>query len=269
MPTPKEPPTVNILHLQNSTFRIACLDLAGTDPAAPPDLYLHGLGSSSIATFPAIATRPELRNHRAILLDLPGFGFSTAPGDWTFSIEDQTAIVIACIEHLHLSPVRLVGHSMGGSIAIALAHRRPDLVRTLIVAEPNLDPGSGTLSGHVTRQNEAAFVARGYDRLLLAMQRQAARGDQTAAIFAPTVKQASPLALHRAATSLRAARTPTFREMLLNAKMPRLVIAGAASGIPVSDFAGTGIHFIEIANAGHTMMDDDPAAFAAAIATLP
>ena len=261
---------MNIINLRGATFRIAWIDLPGTDPSAPPDLYLHGLGSSSVATFPGIAAHPRLRSHRAILLDLPGFGFSTAPPGWTFTIEDQAAIIAECIEQLGLSSLRLVGHSMGGSIAIMLAHIRPDLVRSLVVAEPNLDSGSGTLSGHITRQGEFAFIERGAGHLRLAMQRQAARGDRTAAIFAPTLLQAVPQALHRAATSLRIDRTPTFRQMLLDATMPRLFIAGAASNdIPAADFAGTGIQFIEIANAGHTMMDDDPDAFASAIATMP
>lgn len=257
---------MQIMSIPDKQFRVAYLDLAGSSVKATPFVFVHGLGSSAIATFPAIATRPELRQHRSILIDMPGFGYSSAPNDWTFRIEDQARALGEVLERLDLPPVHLVGHSMGGSIAIALADGQPERVARLIVAEPNLDPGTGTLSGHIARMSEAVFVSRGYERMIRAMESQARRGDANAAIFAPTLRQASAIALHRAANSLRAERTPSFREQFLTAGMPRLYIAGERSNdVPANDLTSAGITFVEIANAGHAMMDDDPAAFAHAI----
>lgn len=257
---------MQVMSIFEQRMRIAYLDMAGGNSDATPYVFIHGLGSSAIATFPAIATRPELRQHRSILIDLPGFGYSSAPDDWTFSIEDQAEVLGEMLDRLDLPPVHLVGHSMGGSIAIAFAHRQPERVARLTVAEPNLDPGTGTLSGHITRMSEAAFVSRGYDRMIRAMESQARRGDDSAAIFAPTLRQASAIGLHRAASSLRTDRSPTFREQFLAASMPRLHIAGERSNdVPASELTSSRVAFITIANAGHTMMDDDPAAFARAI----
>lgn len=159
---------------------------------------------------------------------------------------------------------------MGGSIAIALADTRPDLVTRLTVAEPNLDPGRGTLSNHIIRRPESEFVERGYAMLVRGMQQQANRGDTNAAIFLGTVLQASPIALHRAATSLLAERTPSFREQFMHARIPRTFIAGARSyDVDPSDLTPHGIAFVEIPNAGHVMMDDAPNAFAQAVAIIP
>ena len=49
--------------------------------------------------------------------------------------EDDLA---APLEHLGLAPANLVGNSFGASIALALAARRPDLVRSVCVHEPPL-----------------------------------------------------------------------------------------------------------------------------------
>ena len=179
-------------------------------------------------------------------------------------------MVARVLEHLGISQAHVIGHSMGGSIAIALATARPDLVAMLTVAEPNLDPGHGTLSNHIIRRSESEFVERGYATLVRGMQQQANRGDSHAATFLGTVLQASPIALHRAATSLLAGRTPTFREQFVNAQMPRTFIAGANSNeVAPSALTPHGIAFVEIPNAGHVMMDDAPNAFAQAVAIMP
>ncbi len=273
---------MRIVTLPERNTRVALLDMPGADPDAMVRVFLHGLGSSSIATFPAIAAHPALRQSRSILIDLPGFGYSSAPSSapgsttspasqsTSFDIETQAEVVARVLGHLGLSQVHLVGHSMGGSIAIALAHRRPDLVAQLTVAEPNLDPGHGTLSNHIARRSEEEFVRRGYAMLVRGMQQQANRGESNAAIFLGTVLQASPVALHQAATSLLADRTPTFRDQFLRAPMPRTFIAGGRSNdVSPSDLSPHGIIFVEIPNAGHVMMDDAPNAFAQAVGISP
>ncbi len=122
----------------------------GATPASPaaggPVVVLHGLGSSSreftyLADIPGLDTRPWF------LVDAPGFGDSDAPEGWSYGMEAQADLLAALIQQVAAVPVTLLGHSMGGSIAIALAHRHPGLVARLVVAEPNLDPGAGTSAG--------------------------------------------------------------------------------------------------------------------------
>lgn len=69
---------------------------------------------------------------RMIALDLPGHGESDpAPG--AASIEEYAAVAAEVLGALASGPVIVVGHSLGGSVAIALAARRPDLVRGLVL----------------------------------------------------------------------------------------------------------------------------------------
>lgn len=228
-------------------------------------VVLHGLGSGS-REFHYLADHVALRNRWLIFIDAPGHGDSDRPDGWTYTIEDQADLLAEVIRSIAPTPVVLVGHSMGGSTAISIASRYPGLVSNLIVAEPNLDPGSGTLSNHIARQPETRFVARGYHALAYQTEREAARGDLVASRFLITLRQASPVALHRSAVSLRAERSPTFREQLEALAIPRTMITGARTEPLVPPILDPAIRQDSISDAGHVMMIENPAGFADAVA---
>jgi pimeloyl-ACP methyl ester carboxylesterase len=96
-------------------------------------LFIHGLGSYLKAWDRNI---PELKNHfRCIALDLPGYGKSSKQihsGEVSFYVE----ILNAFISKLNLKNVSLVGHSMGGQIALAYAIKYPSQILKLILAAP-------------------------------------------------------------------------------------------------------------------------------------
>ena len=75
----------------------------------------------------------------AVAVDLPGSGFSPPPGTPRgYSITAQAATVIELIEALGYGRVHLVGNSMGGAVAVRIAARRPDLVKTLTLVSAAL-----------------------------------------------------------------------------------------------------------------------------------
>ena len=76
-------------------------------------------------------------------LDLPGSGFSPPPRTGAgYSVSALAGTVIRLIEVLREAggqvPLHLIGNSMGGSVAVRVAARRPDLVRTLTLISPAL-----------------------------------------------------------------------------------------------------------------------------------
>jgi pimeloyl-ACP methyl ester carboxylesterase len=113
--------------------------------AGEPALYVHGLGGSSTNWTDLAGV---LRGHvDGTALDLHGFGWSDpAPrGNYSLSMHGRT--VMRLIERLDRGPVHLFGNSMGGAVAVLLAARRPDLVRTLTLvspAVPDLRPRTGS-----------------------------------------------------------------------------------------------------------------------------
>jgi pimeloyl-ACP methyl ester carboxylesterase len=113
--------------------------------AAHPAVFVHGLGGSALnwtdlmdrLSSPAVNGKPA-PPFGCRALDLPGFGFSPAPGDGDYSVDARAAVVGALIDKCADGPVHLVGNSLGGAICTRLAARRPDLVSTLTLVSPAL-----------------------------------------------------------------------------------------------------------------------------------
>lgn len=105
-------------------------DVAG-DPGAPNMVLLHALGDSRADWAPVMAR--FAREHRVHAVDLRGHGDSDRPGAYSFRA--MCADVVAMLDGLGLSDVRLVGHSMGGVVAYLVALARPDLVTRLVVED--------------------------------------------------------------------------------------------------------------------------------------
>jgi hypothetical protein len=100
-----------------------------------PAVFVHGLGGS--ATNWTDLMGELLPDCNSIALDLPGFGQSPPPRDGDYSPAGHARAVEALIEaEFGQQPVHLFGNSMGGAIAVQLAARRSDLVRSLTLVSP-------------------------------------------------------------------------------------------------------------------------------------
>ncbi|GAB3482107.1 alpha/beta fold hydrolase [Amycolatopsis cihanbeyliensis] len=97
-------------------------------------VYVHGLGGSSTNWTDLGCQLAPFAPGAA--LDLPGFGFSEPPRGFDFSLDAHTETLRAYLVGLDAGPVHLVGNSMGGAIALLLAARHPELVRTLTLISP-------------------------------------------------------------------------------------------------------------------------------------
>jgi len=85
-----------------------------------PVLLLHGFGASSY-TWRHVEPVLIASGHRVLTLDLKGFGLSDKPFDDGYSIFDQAALVSQFIDSLGLKKLSVIGHSLGGGVALVLA----------------------------------------------------------------------------------------------------------------------------------------------------
>jgi pimeloyl-ACP methyl ester carboxylesterase len=104
-------------------------------------LFLHGLNGYMPIWNKQIQ---ELRaQYRCIALDLPGFGRSSKSQQYTISIFAYADAVVKFMDALKLQRVTLVGHSMGGQIALNIATRYAKRVsRLVLVSSTGLEPFS-------------------------------------------------------------------------------------------------------------------------------
>ena len=122
--------------------------------------------------------------------------------------------------------MRLIGHSLGGSVAIVVASKRPEVISTLVVAEANLDPGLGPFSARILAAGEEGYVRADF-RSALEQLREVAKDDWLSAITLGMQQLASPRAMYRTARSLVAERSPTYRELLVQLEMRRSFLVGS------------------------------------------
>ena len=72
--------------------------------------------------------KPHLiSNHRIISIDLLGHGKTPCLG-YIHTMKDMADMVLAVIEHLQLKTYKLIGHSMGGYVALTVAEKNPNAV---------------------------------------------------------------------------------------------------------------------------------------------
>ncbi len=95
----------------------------------PPVLLVHGVGLNADAWEPQIAGLSTQR--RVIAIDLPGHGRSDLLAE-AAGLADYVTAVAGFIDAMGLSPVPVVGHSLGAMVALGLALDHPDKVALLI-----------------------------------------------------------------------------------------------------------------------------------------
>jgi len=163
---------------------LSYLDYPGYGPAL---LMLHGVGSSAEGWQEA-AAHFHANGARVICVDLPGHGSSSKePGD--YSLGSLASSVRDLIEHLDIGPVVLVGHSLGGGIALQFHYQFPSHVAGLVLVssgglgrETNLAlrlaslPGSGVVLA--TAFNRATYRAIDATRRGVARMRRTRAADE-------------------------------------------------------------------------------------------
>lgn len=103
--------------------------------AGPAILMIHGLaGQLSHFTY-GVAGQLE-RDHRVLAVDRPGSGHSTRTADAGAGLPDQAAALAALIGRLGLERPLVVGHSLGGAVALTLALEHPQQVGALALIAP-------------------------------------------------------------------------------------------------------------------------------------
>ncbi len=106
----------------------------------PALLLIHGLGGQ-LRNFSRILG-PLAERHRVVLVDRPGSGYSTAAGALQPSLAEQARSLASLIDRLGLDRPVVVGHSLGGALALVLALNHPASIGGLALLAPFTRPVS-------------------------------------------------------------------------------------------------------------------------------
>lgn len=283
------PPVVQCRHLavEGVRFRVYRAGPTG-DPASaarPPALLLHGVPQTADVWRHLI---PELASDRVVIApDLKGLGGSevVGPYDVPTLVRELAALALHEVD----GEVDVVGHDWGGTLALALAAARPDLVRRLVVINGPYRYVDYRRAAHVPFfatpvLPELAFALGGRE-LVRRMIRYAWRADPPldrdtledyAAAYADPARVSAMLGYYRAAARgrLRAAlrlpggggrKTPSDRHARRGPERT-LVLWGAADPVlppsvgeaVVRDLGGS-VEMVTLPGVGHFVPEEAPA----------
>jgi pimeloyl-ACP methyl ester carboxylesterase len=122
---------------ENMAKKISTIFVDDGGAGAVPVVFVHALAGNTqqwSAQFSHVRT-----TRRAVALDLRGHGQSLAPANGDYAIDAMAQDIQMVVEQLGIQKFILVGHSMGGSVAVAYAGAYPQRVAGLLLVDPSGD----------------------------------------------------------------------------------------------------------------------------------
>lgn len=244
--------------VDNEKNKIRYHDLPGEDT---PILFIHGLGCAGSFDYPEVAAQKDLIEHRRILIDLLGSGFSDKPDNHLYTIKDHVSYLYNFIKDLKVNKFIIFAHSLGGPIALELAAKCKDNVETIILSEANLDKSiPESLSYEFGACEEDDFINSRFDEVI---------NENTInnSMWAATLSVCSSTAISRISKSAVAGSNPPWRNILYSLPCKRTFIFGERS-LQDDDKVQlesqmTNVEIVK--SAGHSMAWENPKGLAEAI----
>jgi pimeloyl-ACP methyl ester carboxylesterase len=126
------PGRLRIRSVGTATGSLSTVEAGTGDPV----IMLHGLGATKASFLPTLGALAP--SHRAIAVDLPGFGDSDKPLWGAYDPRFFANAMVALLDALELDRAHVVGNSMGGRVALELGLRHPHRVGRLVLLAPSM-----------------------------------------------------------------------------------------------------------------------------------
>jgi len=193
-------------------------------------VFLHGFLENK-TMWKAIIPTISLQN-RVITIDLLGHGATECLG-YIHTMEEQAAMVHHVLEHLKIEKAVLIGHSMGGYVALAFAELYPECVKGIVLqnSSSRSDSEERKLNRDraivVVKQNYTAFISMSIANLFSEANRE-----RLAEIIEQVKSEALKTPLQGIIAALEGMKIRKNREEVLHlATFPILLILGKKDAV--------------------------------------
>jgi len=233
-------------------------------------VYLHGLGEAGGVFQPLLGER-VLRDTSLThtVPDLPGYGRSAWPEPplGLEALADQLSLWLAGFP----TPPLLVGHSMGGVLAVLVAEASPPPVKAVVNVEGNVSLDDCFLSGRIAAWDASSYAAEGHEAIARQILSLAADGSPES-FHAAAFALGDPASTYRHATDLVAlSATESMAARMAALTVPCVFVAGVPRGIAPRSLElldAHGVRTVRVEPCGHWVYWDQPAVCAEVVAGL-
>ncbi len=240
----------------------------GHESSLVPVVLVHGFTGSSLDWADVLPALGE--HHHVIAYDHRGHGDSTNTGDAsTYNLEQLVDDLAGVVAALGLKRFHLLGHSMGGFVAMRYALRAPETVASLILMDTSAEalPGISQYFGEAKRM----AAEQGMDALFAVAEQflpTDERGRELAERMRRKYHTMDPVAFVALADELGS--THSVLDRLSELTMPVTIFVGENDAPFVSPSAAMtavipGAEQVTFAGAGHCPQEDDPAGWTEAL----
>lgn len=211
------------------------------DGDGPAIVMIHGLGGQ-LRNFAQSLVDDLARDHKVIRIDRPGSGYSVRAPGASASIWQQAATIAGFIRARGLERPMVVGHSLGGAVALALALDHPECVGHLALIAPLTQDQSDIPDVFKLLEIRSPIVRRLVAETIAVPMSVAAREKAMRAVFAP---EAPPEDFPIAGGGMLGARPSNFYEtstdlIALENQLTALVARYGSLSLPVDILYGEG-----------------------------
>ncbi|WP_312992680.1 alpha/beta fold hydrolase [Chryseobacterium flavum] len=123
------------LKSQNNTLKMAYMDVKPQKPNGKVIMLLHGKNFNG-AYWERTAKDLSAKGFRVIIPDQIGFGKSSKPHSYQFSFSQLAENTRAILDELNIEKTIVLGHSMGGMVAVRFTLLYPEKVQKLVLENP-------------------------------------------------------------------------------------------------------------------------------------
>jgi pimeloyl-ACP methyl ester carboxylesterase len=231
-------------------------------------LYLHGLGCSKDDFLGATST-DELQAYTVTALDFPGCGNSPYPENMALGIDDLVEITNTFVSRLSLADRVIIGHSMGGLVALLSLERYGHRVRGFINVEGNLASEDCFISRKITQYSLSEFRETGFQHLKSTLSQSENKGFQH---YIKTLgRYSSPKAIYDYSPSLvDYSDNGSLIQRFTQLRIPKIFIYGSEnkslSYLP--QLKEKGCELVEIPESNHFPFTDNPRDYYRVISTF-
>ncbi len=221
-------------------------------------LFIHGLACSK-ESFYGAWIEPKLKKYSLLAVDLPGFGESSRPDEFSYTLEDHAGVCYEFVKKFPHRKVHLVGHSMGGAVAAILAKKNPRRFVTLSSVDGCLGAINGTTQVQPAVPTFDEFTKKLEQRIIRSQGKPDEKGLR---LWHEWSQATDPEGFRKSDESLlQWSRSGKLFDLFMNLSLKKTYFYPERDGLPRPLRNIRKVRTIEISNSGHFIMNDNPKEF--------